>query len=184
MASSRGGIVNIENAPNSKNLNGAIASTSVIAIGTFLFCAIAVVYFYGLQNGRTLDPFRSYSEELTAVLRTALTASVLSSWGVWVALRGKRSFGSILLRMGLATQLSLTLYAILGWQPISDRLGPLNIFFPSTFFAEYNWLTFIFEVAPLTSIASSLLLYAFLRYFGRGPASAQSFGDGANRDHR
>jgi hypothetical protein len=38
--------VNIENAPKSKNLNVAIARTGVFAIGTFLFCAIAVVYFY------------------------------------------------------------------------------------------------------------------------------------------
>jgi hypothetical protein len=181
---SKGGIVNIENAPKSKNLNVAIARTGVFAIGTFLFCAIAVVYFYGLQNGRTLDPFRNYSEELTAVLRTAPASSVLSSWGVWVALRGKRNFWSVLLRMGFATQLSLTLYAILGWQPVSDRLGPINIFFPSTFFAEYNWLTFIFEVAPLTSIASSLLLYEFLRYFGLGHDSAQSLDAGSSRDHQ
>jgi hypothetical protein len=86
--------------------------------------------------------------------------------------------------MGFATQLSLTLYAILGWQPVSDRLGPINIFFPSTFFAEYNWLTFIFEVAPLTSIASSLLLYEFLRYFGLGHDSAQSLDAGSSRDHQ
>jgi len=160
--------VNQEKAPSSKNVNVAIVSTIVFVIGTFLFCAVAVAYCYGLQNGRTLDPFKSYSEELAAVLRTALTASVLSSWGVWVVLRGKRSFWSILPRMGSATQISLTLYAILGWQPVSDRLGSLNIFFPSTFFAEYNWLTFIFEVAPVTSIASSVLLYAFLRSFRPG----------------
>jgi hypothetical protein len=36
--------------------------------------------------------------------------------------------------------------------------------FPSTFFAEYNFLTFIFEIAPTTALAATLL-FAFSRIF-------------------
>ena len=68
-----------------------------------------------------------------------------------------------MLRTGLPTLVSLALFSIAGCQ---GNLGQFsNFFFPSTFFAEYNFLTFIFEIAPTTSIAASLLLYTFLRLF-------------------
>ncbi len=58
-------------------------------------------------------------------------------------------------RTGLGIQISLTLFAIAGWQITTS----LDLIFPSTFFAEYNWLTFILEVAPATAVAAAVLLY-------------------------
>lgn len=38
-----------------------------------------------------------------------------------------------------------------------------DLIFPSTFFAEFNFLTFIFQVAPVVAIAEGILLYFALR---------------------
>jgi len=133
-----------------------------------------MIYFYGLFGAGIIYPFRNHFEQGIAVFRTALTATILSSWAIWFGARGKGELGSILLKTGLATQASLTLYAIVGLQvAIADWRSPLDLIFPATFFAEYNWLTFILEVALVTSVAASLLLYLFLR---RGPQI-----DGASR---
>jgi hypothetical protein len=66
-----------------------------------------------------------------------------------------------MLRTAVATQATLTLFAVLGLQlAIASRQLPLGDWvFPGTFFAEYNWLTFILEVAPATSVAAFILLY-------------------------
>jgi hypothetical protein len=125
---------------------------------TFLCCALAMAYFYGLLSGGLFDPFKNYTEEGLAVLRTAFPATLLSSLAIWIGIKGNHGLRGIFLRTGIATQISLTLYAIAGWQPISDHLGAVNLIFPGTFFAEYNWLTFILEVAPVTSLSASLLL--------------------------
>ncbi len=60
-----------------------------------------------------------------------------------------------LLRVGVPIQIFLSIYAIVGLQ----LRGKQELIFPSTFFAEYNWLTFILEVAPTVSVATSLLLF-------------------------
>jgi hypothetical protein len=39
-----------------------------------------------------------------------------------------------------------------------------DFLFPSLYFAEFNFLTFIFEVAPITAIAAGLLTYISLRF--------------------
>jgi hypothetical protein len=66
-----------------------------------------------------------------------------------------------MLRTAVATQATLTLFAVLGLQlAIASRQLPLGDWVsPSTFFAEYNWLTFTLEVAPATSVAAFILLY-------------------------
>jgi hypothetical protein len=133
-------------------------------------CSLAIVYFYGVFGAGRMYPFKSHFEQVAAVLRTSLTATILSSWAIWFgARRGNRS-AIVALWTGLATQISLTLYGIAGCGgvlggdfTIGGWRGSTDLVFPSTFFSEYNWLTFIFEVAPVTSLTASLSLYALLR---------------------
>jgi len=65
----------------------------------------------------------------------------------------------MMLRTASATQASLTVYAIVGMQvATANWRSPFDFIFRPSFFAEYNWLTFIMEVAPVTSIAAGVLL--------------------------
>lgn len=149
------------NKPKVRSRYIAIAATW---LGACLFCIVAMIYFYGLFGAGIIYPFRNHSEQGFAVFRTAVTATIVSSWAIWLGARGRRGLGSILLRTGLATQASLALYAIVGLRmATADWRSPLDFIFPATFFAEYNWLTFILEVAPVTSVAASLLLYLISR---------------------
>jgi hypothetical protein len=134
-----------------------------VSLGTWVFCALAMFYFYGLFESGVLDRFHGKLEECIVVSRTALFATLVALWAIWMGAKPKNGRGMALLQTGLATQLSLTLYALVGWEPISDWLGHVGFIYPSTFFAEYNFLTFILEVAPVTSIATSLLLFCGLK---------------------
>jgi hypothetical protein len=136
---------------------------ATVWVGTCICCAVAMIYFYSLLESGILYPFHSKFEECVVSSRTALFATLVSSWAIWLGAKPKRSIVMALLLTGFATQLSLTLYAVVGWEPISSWLGHVDFIFPSTFFAEYNWLTFIFEVAPVTSIAACLLLFSSLK---------------------
>ncbi|MGB6932667.1 MAG: hypothetical protein WBD91_07805 [Acidobacteriaceae bacterium] len=89
---------------------------------------------------------------------------------IWFGVRKERRAAIIALRTGLASLFTLTIYGIAGCGGVLG--GNLNIggwhlstdvVFPSTFFSEYNWLTFIFEVGPATSLFSALLLYTLVR---------------------
>ena len=140
--------------------------------GTFVICALAIMYFFDLHWAEPLDSFRSIHEQVFAILRTDLIATLLSSWAIWLGAKGTHKLGMILIRTGLATQLSLTLYGMAGCGGVfggDSRLA--HLIFPSTFFSEFNFLTVIFEVAPVTSIAASLLLYGSLRIFRADDAS-------------
>jgi hypothetical protein len=128
-------------------------------LGTCLCCALAIVYFYGLLGTATVDPFKDHLDQVITASRTALIATLASSWAIWFGARPRHSLWMAALRTGFATQISLTLYALLGWRSPSF----LNVIFPATFFAEYNWLTFILQVAPVTAIASGILSYLTLR---------------------
>ena len=128
--------------------------------GTFLSCALAIGYFYNLWHEAPY-PYGTRLELIFAALRTALIATLGSSWSLWLALGSKRSYAKTLVLNGIAIQVSLTLYAIGG--PLTEGDSSLAQFLlPATFFAEYNWLTFIFEVGPVTAIAASLLLWLAL----------------------
>jgi len=115
---------------------------------------LAIIYFYGLLRGADIYPLGGNREQGIAAARTAFSATVVSSWAIWIATKQGLRLTTALWRLGLGIQISLTLLAIAGWQSAS-RLG---LIFPSTFFAEYNWLTFILEVAPATSVAAALLV--------------------------
>lgn len=124
------------------------------SLGTCVSCALAIIYFYGLLRGADIYPLGGNREQGIAAARTAFSATVVSSWAIWIATKQGLRLTTALWRLGLGIQISLTLLAIAGWQSAS-RLG---LIFPSTFFAEYNWLTFILEVAPATSVAAALLV--------------------------
>lgn len=140
---------------NSRYICGALAW-----IGTWICCTLAMMYFYSLSGTRTVDPFKSHFEQSVAVVRTAFAATLVVSWAIWLGVRRKSSFLVAVLKTGSAVEASLILYAIVGLRvAVADWRSPLDLVFPSTFFAEYNWLTFILEVAPVTAIGASLLSY-------------------------
>ena len=149
-----------------QDLRSRYLACAIIWTSTCLISSGAMIYFYGLFGMGTVDPFRSHFEQGLAVLRTTLVAMLASLWVIWFGMRRRRGLVNAIMRTGLAMQFSLTLYALLGWR----SPAPLNLIFPSTFFAEYNWLTFIFEVAPVTSVAASLLVY----FWGKSRSVSQS----------
>ena len=144
----------------------------LILIATCLCCAAAMVHFYGLHGTATLYPYKNQLEQDVVILRTALIAILASSWAIWFGARRRHSFGMVLLRTGLATQSTLTLYGVAGCGGvfggdfnIAGWRGSTDFIFPATFFSEYNWLTFILQVAPIVAIAEGLMLYLALRCF-------------------
>lgn len=140
-------------------------TAAIVWVITCVCCAIAMAWFYGLFSAGTIYPFKSDWELGFAVLRTAFIATLVSSWAIWLGTGRKRSLAMIFLRIGFAVQASLTIFAILGSGIVlgSSKWQAVNVVFPSIFFGEYNWLTFIFEVAPTTSIAACLLLFLSFR---------------------
>jgi hypothetical protein len=140
----------------------SIAGTWAVASG---ICAIAISYFYGLLGPGILFPFKTHAEEMMAATRTALAATSISVWAIWFGSRSRGGISANLLWAGLGVQATMTLYSILGLQVcISVDSISTELFFPSTFFAEFNWLTFIFEIAPVTALSSCLLLLMTARW--------------------
>jgi len=129
-------------------------TVSTAWLGTCVSCVLAIVYFYGLLRGADIYPLGGDREQGIAAARTAVFATVVSFWAIWIATKPGVRLTTALWRVELGIQISLTLFAIAGWQSASR----LDLIFPSTFFAEYNWLTFILEVAPATSVAAALLV--------------------------
>ncbi len=138
--------------------------------GMLICCTLAIKYFYGLHSTATLYPYKNQFEQNVAVVRTALIATVASSWAIWFGIGKEHRVVIVALRTGLASLLTLTIYGIAGcggllggdsivggWHRSTDAI------FPSTFFSEYNWLTFVLEVAPTTSLFAALLVYALFR---------------------
>lgn len=126
-------------------------------IGIYVCCGLAIICCYGLLSAGTLYPFKSHLEQIAAAARTAATATLTSVWVLWLGGTRKRNIATLLLRTGFGVWASLALYAIVGFR-VSGWGTWLDLIFPSTFFAEFNWLTFIFEVAPVTALAASLFL--------------------------
>jgi hypothetical protein len=132
---------------------------AVVWMGTCICCALAMICFYGLWGTGTIYSFKTHAEQGAAVLQTASAATLSSSWAIWFGTRRKRSLTMMILRTASATQASLTVYAIVGMQvATANWRSPFDFIFRPSFFAEYNWLTFIMEVAPVTSIAAGVLL--------------------------
>jgi hypothetical protein len=153
-----------------------VAAFIGVWIGSCLCCALAIVFFYGVGHAGTyIYPFKDRSEQVVAALQTAIAAMLISSWAIWFGISRKRSRGMAVLQAALATEASLTIYALAGLQlAIRDWRSPLDLIFPSTFFAEYNWLTFILEVAPVTSCAVTIFLFLRLRGGDQRPLVGQA----------
>ena len=140
----------------------SIAGTWTVAFGV---CAISISYFYGFLGPDVLFPFKTQPEELMAAVRTALVATAISVWAIWFGAKSRGGIPAILLWTGLGIQATLTLYSILGLQIcISIASANTELFFSGTFFSEFNWLTFIFEVAPATALSACLLLFITARW--------------------
>jgi len=129
-------------------------------LGTWVCCGLAIVYFYNLW-GSIHYPFASRSQQIIIAFRTALIATIISSGISWLVTGSNPRLGIRMLRAALTTQATLTVFAVSGLRfAIATRQLPIVDWgFPATFFAEYNWLTFILEVAPATSVGVSFLLY-------------------------
>jgi hypothetical protein len=132
----------------------------IIRSGATLFCcllssAALIAAAYDLFKAPPPFPFRDYRQEVVAVFHVALVSTCFLSWIIFSGSSGVRSFTSLLVAI-LKAQASLTIYGLLGWRLPSTWINP------STFFAEYNWLTFILEVSPPLSIISGMLLFALV----------------------
>jgi hypothetical protein len=134
----------------------SITQIALMEFLRFVFCVVCIAYFYNLIGTSPRFPFSDYASEFFAVCRTAFVAIAISSWLLWLSRHWTRSFRT-LLGLALLTQICLTAYGIIGCCHNSSTW--LN---PSTFFAEYNWLTFILEIGPLVSISTSALTFIFL----------------------
>ena len=125
----------------------------IATVSCYLFCVVSIVCFYSLLSSSLRYPFLTYSDEALAVCVTAAIAILVILPSLLFSGHMRLSFMSTVLRIGICDQLLLTLYAVAGWPAPTT---PVN---PSTFFSEYNWLTFIFGVAPMTALAAGALSY-------------------------
>lgn len=145
-------------------------SVLTVVFGTTIVSAIAIHYFYGLHGTATLWPYENLQEQEVAILRTALIGALASSWAIWFGARWARSRRTFALCGALGALITLILYGIagcggvLGGDYTNAYLNRASGFiFPSTFFSEFNFLTFIFEIAPTTAAAEFFLCYFFAR---------------------
>jgi hypothetical protein len=137
----------------------------VIWFATCAFCVAAIVCVYGLARPETLlYPFRTRAQQTSAACFTAAAATLCSAWAIWFGLSQQRNALSKALYVAFGTGISYAAFSAIGLQIcLADWRSPLNLIFPSTFFAEYNWLAFIFEVAPATSCFVGLLVFLLVK---------------------
>ena len=132
-----------------------MAKLLCVLLVAFLSCSALIAVSYDLLGEPPLFPFSTHGQEARAVISTAFVATGFLSWIVFLSASKKRTLLNLFIA-ALSAQASLTVYAILSWSTPSTWLNP------STFFAEYNWLTFIFEVSPALSIIVSVLLFGLV----------------------
>lgn len=167
--------------------NQVVRCAAIFAVlsGTFISCGFAIRYFYGLHGAATLWPYKSLLEQYIVIFRTALICTIASSWSIWFGARRAGNPRSFALWAAPGIFITLILYGVAGCGAVlggDSKIAEWNllthVIFPSNFFSEYNFLTFIFEVAPTTAIAEVLLLYLFSRSILRtngiaGPLASQ-----------
>jgi hypothetical protein len=132
-------------------VNARYDAAVITWMGSCMCCTLAIIYFYGLSGPETLDlPQGNHFEPGVAAFRTALIATLASSWAVWFGAKRKSGLAMAALRTGLATQVSLTLYGIAGcggalrgnwhwvragWRVFDDLIF-LRLFLRSTMFSD------------------------------------------------
>ncbi len=161
------------------------AAIFAVLFGTCITCGLAFHYFYGLHGAATLWPYKSLLDQYIVIFRTALICTIASSWAIWFGARRGSNPRTFALWAALGILITLVLYGIAGCggvlggdSNIAEWNLVKNLIFPSSFFSEYNFLTFIFEIAPTTAIVEVLLLYFFSRSILRtkgteGPLASQ-----------
>jgi len=152
---------------NTQSVRLQFLAIAITMIGTFIVCTLTLVYFFNLHWTIPDYPFFSSNfEQWFSIFRTALIATLLSSWAIWLGTKVRNKFSMTMLCAGVGTQLSMTLYAIAGCGGVLGGDWKFSeLIFPSRFFTEFNFFTVMLEVAPVASIATGLLLYCSLKVF-------------------
>ncbi len=139
--------------------------------GTFAACVTATCGFYDLHGMVALSADENYLKAILDVVRFAFIATFFSLWALWWSVRRRRRSGVAALWAGVGVLITLALYGVGGCGGVlGDELAignwrwSMEFFFPSFFFSEFNFLTFIFEVAPVTAMTTGVLVYFLLKY--------------------
>jgi hypothetical protein len=125
-------------------------------------------------------PLPSIRDQIELAAAISISTVLLSfvSWIAPVMHARRMSYLKACLIAGFGTEMLLALRALLSSQVLFDWNS--KSFFidhfvsPSTMFAEYNWLTYVFEVGPLISLMAALLTGAALRIAKRMPIGSES----------
>jgi hypothetical protein len=158
-----------------------VAWLFVLCLSIALWCWSfgVTVWAYALTHGPYYPlPSIRYQIELAAGISVSTVLLSFVSWIAPVMHARRMSYLKACLIAGFGTELLLALRALLSSQVIFD--WKFQSFFidqfisPSTLFAEYNWLTYIFEVGPLISLMAALLTGAALRIAKRMPIGRHS----------
>ena len=130
-----------------------------VAFVSWLIFVAAFTYFYDLTLDPPRYPYRDVHSEAIGVCIVALFGILCSGWTWFLASRTSRklTFARALLLCGLGTLVSLYGFTFIGIQ-LAQTTRAFDIFF-----AEYNFLTFLFEVAPCVSILAAGLAFLFLQ---------------------
>lgn len=153
-----------------------VAWLFAICLSVALWCwSLGVtVWAYALTDGPYYPlPSVRYQIELAAAISVS---TVLLSFVTWVApvmYARRMSYLKACLIAGFGTEMLLALRALLSSQVFFDWKSQSyfidHFVSPSTLFAEYNWLTYVFEVGPLISLMAALLTGVALRVAKRMP---------------
>ena len=131
---------------------------SVSFLFVYATMGLSIVYFYSLRIAASpIFPFHTYAEEYRSVAAIALVTTLpvvaIANLARGIGIRHRKLWTALV--VGLEVQVFLTCYAMFA----SAMSGWLITH--TVFFGEYNWLTFILEVAPVTSACASVLRVVF-----------------------
>ena len=145
----------------------------VVCASVFFFCIAATLCFYGYGLNETVDiyPYQSKTQLFAVIFRIASIAALISLLPLRVAVRKSQSPRTAAQWSGVGTLVPLVLYGFAGCGGVLGnevRIGnwhaSTNFLFPSLYFSEFNFLTFIFEVAPVTALLVGVVVYLLLRF--------------------
>ncbi|MGO9775354.1 MAG: hypothetical protein ACLPM3_02065 [Terracidiphilus sp.] len=147
-----------------------VISLVSVWVGSCVFCAISIPHLYGIHVADILYSYGSVGAVNLAIWRACAIATFFSTCLVGLALQRRLSAAKTGLLAWAATFLGLALYGFAGCGGVLGEgltVGHLHIsmdpLFPSLIFAEFNFLTFMFEVAPLTAIVAAVIAYLSLK---------------------
>ncbi len=132
----------------------------LLTVSAWLASFAAVIYSFSIYGGKVYFPYVSVaSERLTAVIPASCIALLSAlAWALLLNFQGFRSKRKRVLAGGGANLVLIALYGVLGFIYEGTMLAP------DLFFSEYNWLTIIFEVGPITSIFVTATAAVLLRF--------------------